>query len=198
MPAARDAAGWVCLGLVGRPKGVRGALRITTYTERPEDVAAYGPVYDRPGGRARAIEVREVGTGWVVARLAGIEDREAARALTGTRLYVPRAALPEPEDEEAFYHADLIGLRAERVDGGLFGTVRAVWNHGAGDLLEIAPAEGGETVLLPFTRAVVPEVDLAAGRLVVAPPEAVDARPEADGGKGGERGGAADDGGAEG
>jgi len=183
MPAARDDGGWVCLGLVGRPKGVRGAMRITTYTARPEDVAAYGPVYDRPGGRARMLDVDEVGPGWVVARLAGIEDRDAARALTGTRLYVPRAALPEPEDE-AFYHADLIGLRAERVDGGPYGMVRAVWNHGAGDLLEIAPTEGGETVLLPFTRAVVLEVDLAAGRLVVAPPETVDAEPgEAGGGE---------------
>lgn len=184
MPAERDDAGWVCLGLIGRPKGVRGAMRITTYTARPEDVAAYGPVYDRPDGQARTLGVSETGPGWVVAHLAGVDDRNAAHALTGTRLYVPRAALPEAEDE-AFYHADLIGLRAERVDGGLYGTVRAVWNHGAGDLLEIAPAAGGETEILPFTRAVVPEVDIAAGRLLVAPPETIDA---------GEDGGERDDG----
>ncbi len=178
------ATDWVCLGVVGRPKGVRGAMRITTYTARPEDIAAYGPLYDRPGGRAFAVAVREAGPGWVVAEIAGVADRDAARALTGTRLYVPRSALPEPEEEETYYHVDLIGLRAETADGVPLGRVRAVLDFGAGDLLEIAGGEGGEDLLVPFTRAAVPVIDLAGGRLVVVPPEtAEDEEDEDEGGE---------------
>lgn len=178
--AAGDSAGWLCVGVIGRPKGVRGAVRITTYTERPEDIAAYGPVYDAPDGRALEIALRERVKGGVVATVAGVRDRDGARALTGTRLYVPRAALPEAGEDE-YYHADLIGLRVERADGSAFGTVAAVANYGAGDVLEIDPAGGGESVLLPFTREAVPVVDVAAGRLVVAPPEETVAAPEAGG-----------------
>ena len=162
------AAGWLCVGVIGKPKGVRGAFRVTTYTARPEDVTAYGPPRDGPDGRELALEVAETAKGGVVARLPGVADRDAAEALRGTRLYLPRAALPEADAGE-YYHADLVGLAVELTGGAAFGTVRAVHDFGAGDLLEVAPAAGGETVLVPFTSEAVPEVDLVGGRLVIAP-----------------------------
>ena len=163
-------AGWVCVGVIGKPKGVRGAVRITTYTARPGDVVAYGPVHDGPRGRVLALDLRETIKGGVVAAITGVDDRDAAAALRGTKLYVPRSALPEPDGGE-YYHADLIGLRAELADGGAFGTVHAVHNFGAGDIVEVTRADGIR-VMLPFNLAVVPKVDLAGGRLVVAPAEA--------------------------
>jgi 16S rRNA processing protein RimM len=105
-----------------------------------------------------------------VARLRGVHDRDAAEQLRNLKLYVPRSRLPPPEDEE-YYHADLIGLAVVARDGKELGTVVAIQNYGAGDLVEVAPAAGGVTVMLPFTDAVVPVVDIAAGRLVVEPPE---------------------------
>ena len=166
-PHAEPASGAdrVCVGVIARPKGVRGAVRITTYTARPEDVAAYGPVY--ANGAPISLAVREVVKRGVVAAIEGVEDRDAAAALAGTRLYVPRAALPAPGDDE-FYYADLIGLRVELADGRAFGTVAAVHNFGAGDIIEVARPDGGETAMLRFAREVVTEVDVAGGRLVVA------------------------------
>ncbi len=173
-PSRADADGadadWVCVGVIARPKGVRGAGRVTTYTARPEDIAAYGPLHDEPGGPTVTLELREVVKGGIVAAVPGVTDRDAAEDLRGTRLYVPRAALPEPEEDE-YYHVDLVGLRAELTDGTAFGAVTAVHDFGAGDIVEIAPAGGGATVMLSFTREVVPVVDLAGGRLVVSPPE---------------------------
>ena len=163
-------AGWVCVGVIGRPKWVRGAVRIPTYTARPGDVVAYGPVRDGPGGRVVSLDLRETVKGGVVAAIDGVSDRDAAEALRGTRLYVPRSALPDP-DEGEFYHADLIGLRAELADGSDYGTVSAMHNFGAGDILEVTRAAGAPE-MLPFTRAEVPVVDLAGGRVVVAPAEA--------------------------
>ena len=173
-----DDGKWICVGVVTRPKGLRGAVRITSYTEQTADIAAYGPLHAGVGGKPLDLTVREVvGDTVVVAKIAGITDRDAAEALRGTRLYLPREVLPEAEEDE-FYHADLIGLDVERTDGAAFGTVRAVHDYGGGDILEVAPAGGGETVLLPFTREVVPLVDIAAGRLVVEPPAESDPGPE--------------------
>ena len=118
----------------------------------------------------------------MLARVSGVNDRDQAQALHGTEIYVPRDALPALEEEETFYHADLIGLRAEDTAGRAVGRVTAVENYGAGDILEIAlevtgeitgetAGKGGQSLMLPFTRATVPEVDLAAGRLVVVLPE---------------------------
>jgi 16S rRNA processing protein RimM len=165
----------ICVGVVVGAQGIKGAVRIKPFTETPEAVAAYGPVTDEAG--ARRFEVKIVGQarGVVTAQLSGVMDRNAAEALKGLRLYVPRAALPEPEQEE-FYHADLIGLSAERADGTSLGRVAAVLDHGAGTYLEIV-AEGGRPLIVPFTRAAVPVVDLAAGRLVIEPPAEVGARP---------------------
>jgi 16S rRNA processing protein RimM len=164
----------ICVGVVVGAQGIKGAVRIKPFTDRPEAVAAYGPVTDEQGARRFEVRIVGEGRGVVTAELSGVKDRSAAEALKGLRLYVPRAALPEPEAEE-FYHADLIGLAAERTDGTPLGRVAAVLDHGAGTYLEIV-GEGGRPLIVPFTRAAVPVVDPAAGRLVVEPPAEVEAR----------------------
>jgi len=180
----------ICLGVVVGPHGVKGAVKIKAFTERPEQIAAYGPLGDDHGGGRFELTLVGPAKGGVVARIAGIEDRDAAAALKGRRLYVARGALPAPEDAEQYYHADLIGLAAERPDGTPLGRVRAVHDFGAGDVLELDLADPGKrgTVMVPFTRAVVPTVDLAAGRLVVDPPPGLlddGARPDEAGYEGG-------------
>ncbi len=173
MAAAGDAR--VCLGAIAGAHGVRGQVKIKSFTEDPSDLTAYGPLGDEAGGRRFEIAVTGQAKGLLLARIVGVADREAAQALRGVRLYVDRAALPEPEEAEAFYHADLIGLAAEDAQGEPLGRVAAVENYGAGDFLEIERPEG-EALLVPFTQAAVPLVDLEAGRVVVAPPEEVEAR----------------------
>ncbi|MBX6369503.1 MAG: ribosome maturation factor RimM [Rhodospirillales bacterium] len=164
MPDAR-----VLVGVIVGAHGVRGAVRIKPFTAEPAAIAAYGPLEDETGTRRFEIRLVGEGKGVVIATLKGIGDRNAAEALKGLRLYVARAALPPPGEEE-FYHADLIGLAAVRRDGTLLGRVCAVHDFGAGDSLELALADGG-TLLVPFTKAVVPEIDVAGGKLVVEPPE---------------------------
>lgn len=168
--ASAEPAGWVCLGAVAGAQGVRGDLRIKPFTADPADVASYGPVSDEAGTRRFTLTVREVRKDVVIVSAAEVRDRNAAEALRGVRLYVPRAALPEPEEDE-FYHADLIGLAAVGEDGTVFGTVRALHDFGAGDVMEIARAEGGQPFAVPFTRAVVPVIDFAERRVVVVPPD---------------------------
>jgi len=146
-------------------------VRIKSFTERPEDVASYGPVSDETG-RSFALGVVGLARGAVLASIDGIADRDAAEALKGVRLYVARVRLPEPEEDE-FYREDLVGLRAELADGTELGTVASVEDYGAGDVIEIARA-GARPILLPFTDAAVPEVDIEGGRIVVAPPEEIE------------------------
>jgi 16S rRNA processing protein RimM len=165
----------ICVGVVVGAQGIKGAVRIKPFTLRPEAVAAYGPVTDEQGVRRFEVKIVGQARGVVTAELSGIKDRNAAEALKGLRLYVPRAALPEPEQEE-FYHADLIGLAAERADGVPLGRVAAVLDHGAGTYLEIAPEDGGRPLIVPFSRAAVPVVDLTAGRVVVDPPAEIEAK----------------------
>jgi 16S rRNA processing protein RimM len=148
--------------------GIKGAVRIKPFTAEPNGLAAYGPVSDEAGARRFAVQTIGVAGGAVLAKLSGVADRNAAEALKGLRLYVARAALPQTRANE-YYHADLIGLAAETADGRRLGTVLAVHNFGAGDVLELALAQGG-TAMLPFSHAAVPEVDLAGGRVVVDPP----------------------------
>jgi 16S rRNA processing protein RimM len=158
----------VCVGVITGPQGVQGAVRIKSFTEVPEDITGYGPVEDEAG--RRRFELRLVGTakGVVIARVAGIEDRNQAETLRGQRLYLPRSALPQtPADE--YYHADLIGLEAVLSDGAPVGRVRAIHDFGAGDTLELART-GAPPVMVPFTREIVPVVQPAEGRLVLDPP----------------------------
>jgi 16S rRNA processing protein RimM len=159
----------ILLGRVAAAHGVRGEVLIKTFTGRPEDIAAYGPLDDGRGHALRIEAVRVTPRG-VVARLAGIADRTAAEALKGASLYVDRERLPAPGEGE-FYYADLIGLAAVTPDGHPLGEVVAVHNHGAGDLLELRLAGTGKTELVAFTDAFVPEVDLAARRVLVRLPE---------------------------
>ena len=158
----------VCVGAVGAAHGVRGAVRIKSFTAKPEDIARYGPLDDERGERQFTLRITGAAKGVLIAQLSGVADRNHAEALRGLRLYLPRAALPPPEDDE-YYHADLIGLDAVLTDGTPVGEVRAVHDFGAGDTLEITRAEG-PPAMVPFTKAVVPEVDLSAGRLVIDPP----------------------------
>lgn len=158
----------ICVGVVTGPQGVGGAVRIKSFTARPEDIAAYGPLADQTG--TRQLELRLVGAakGVLIGRLPGVEDRNRAEALRGLRLYLPRAALPQPEEDE-YYHADLIGLDAVLADGTAIGRVRAVHDFGADDTLEIERS-GAPPLMVPFTRRVVPMIDITAGCLVIDPP----------------------------
>jgi 16S rRNA processing protein RimM len=158
----------VCVGAFAGAHGVRGALKLRSFTEEPEAIAHYGPLYDESGERRFEIRLEGRSGKLLLARVAGIADRNAAEALKGLRLHVPREVLPPPEADE-FYVVDLIGLAAELPDGGAFGTVIAVHDFGAGELLEIR-TEAGRSEMIPFTAAAVPAVDRAAGRIVIDPP----------------------------
>ena len=158
----------VCVGVITGPHGVRGAVRVKSFTAAPADVARYGPLEDEGGARQFRLHLVGSAKGVLIAKVAGVADRDRAEALRGLRLYLPRAALPPTGDDE-YYHADLIGLDVVLGDGTAIGRVRAVHDFGAGDTLEIdRPA--GPPVMVPFTRAVVPLVDLGAGRLLIDPP----------------------------
>jgi len=172
--AAKDR---VCVGAIAGAHGVRGLVRLKSFTERPQDIIAYGPLTDASGKRCFQVSLTGRARDALLARIAGVADRNQATALRGTRLYVLRAALPDPAEEE-FYHADLVGLRAETPDGAILGRVSAVHTFGGNDVLEIAPAVG-ESLMVPFTRQAVPTVELAAGRVVIDLPPESEARDEA-------------------
>ncbi len=169
------------MGVIGRPHGVRGLVRVQAFTARPEDIAAYGPLSDETGERTFRLEIVTPGE-MPVVRITGVADRDAAARLTGTRLHVARAVLPPAEGDE-FYLADLVGLAALDASGAAVGTVTAVHDHGAGTFLEIV-RDGAAAMLLPFTRAAVPVVDIAAGRIVIDPPAEQIVPPSADVGEG--------------
>jgi 16S rRNA processing protein RimM len=158
----------VCVAQIGAPHGVRGEVRLWVFTEDPSAIAEYGPLQSEDGRRFEIASLRPAKDHFVV-RLKGVADRNAAETLTNVKLYVDRDRLPAAEDDDTFYHADLIGLAAVTPGGETLGSVVAVHNFGAGDLLELKPA-GGKTVLIPFTAACVPQVDLAGKRVVVDPP----------------------------
>ncbi len=160
----------VCVGAIAGAFGVRGEVRLKSFCAVPEDVASYGPLSSEDG--ARTFDVRVTGQikNGLSARLSGVASKEQADALRGTRLYASREALPVLPDDE-FYHADLIGLEVTDTGGAVLGRVKAVLNHGAADLLEVQGPGLKSTVLVPFTREIVPTVDLAAGRIVTDPPQ---------------------------
>ena len=158
------------MGRFGAPHGVRGELRLQSFTGDPLAIADYGPLTDKSGKKTfTLLNLRPQGKDMLVVRLKDVDDRDGAQALNGVELYLPRDKLPAPDPEE-FYLADLEGLRAETTTGEVIGRVVALRNFGAGDILEIAPAAGGDTLMYPFTKAVAPIIDLAGGRIVVEPP----------------------------
>jgi 16S rRNA processing protein RimM len=162
----------VCLGQIGAAHGVRGEVRLRSFTSDPGAITAYGPL-ESEDGRVLEIESLRPAKDHFVARLAGIHDRDAAARLANVKLYVPRERLPEPDEADEFYHADLIGLAVVDPSGKELGTVLAIHNFGAGDLIEVRPNAGGNTELVPFDDATVPLVDLGARRIVVAGPAAM-------------------------
>jgi len=162
----------ICVGAIAGAFGVKGEVRLKSFCADPRAIAGYGPLWTEDGARSFAVTLGPAVSGGLSARLSGVTTREAAEALKGVRLHAARAALPAPGDDE-YYHADLIGLTVTDPGGAVLGRVAAVLNHGAGDILEVR-APGGEAMLLPFTRAVVPTVDLATGRIVADPPGAVE------------------------
>jgi 16S rRNA processing protein RimM len=171
----------ILLGVIGRPHGVRGLLHVVSHTQDPASLAEYGPL-DDGAGRRFVLRWRGEGVAAVAELVDGREvpvtDRDAAARLTNTRLYTDRESLPAPEEEE-FYLADLLGLSAQDEAGGLLGTVTQVHDYGAGVSLEIARPDG-PALLVPFTRAAVPVVDIAAGRITIVPPEEIQAAPRAE------------------
>jgi 16S rRNA processing protein RimM len=160
----------ILMGVFGAPQGVRGEIRVKSLTGELGAIGAYGPLTDKGGTRAFAFEsLRPLKDGMLVARLAGVSTREAAETLKNLELFARRDQLPPPAHDE-FYYDDLVGLEAVDAAGAPLGRVVSLMNYGAGDVLEIAPAQGGETLLLPFTKRVAPRIDFAAGRIVIEPP----------------------------
>ena len=162
----------ICVARIGAPHGVRGAVKLWTFTEDPFAVKHYGPLMTRDGTRQFEVtQVREA-RDHLVATLKGVASREDAERLKGIELYIAREKLPDTDDDE-YYHADLIGLNAVNAANESLGRVVAIHNFGAGDIIEIAPAHG-TTMLLPFTNAVVPTVDLKGGRVVIELPKEIE------------------------
>lgn len=162
----------IAVGAIAGSYGVRGELRVKSYTTVPEDIETYSPLSTEDGSRSFALAlVRPVKNGFV-ARVTDITTKEEADALRGTVLFARRDQLPSLPDDE-FYHADLIGLQVFDTGGTLIGKVKTVQNHGADDLLETQLAGSSATVFLPFTKAAVPTVDLASGRIIADPPDGI-------------------------
>jgi 16S rRNA processing protein RimM len=164
-----DKPALILIGRVAGAFGVRGELRIAAFGSDPMAMVGYRDLKREDGSPALTLTAGRPDKGGLIARAAGVDSKEAADALKGLRLFVARADLPEPEEDE-FYLADLIGLEARSPAGEVLGKVKAVHDFGAGDLLEIDPLGGGATWLLPFTVAAVPEVQLATGYLVADRP----------------------------
>lgn len=160
----------ICIGAIAGAFGIAGEVRLKSFCSQPEDIAAYGPLFTEDGARQFRITLTRPVAGGFGARIAGITTREQADALRGTSLFIDRAKLPSLPDDE-FYHADLIGLDAIDTGGEALGKVVAVHNHGAGDIIEISSNRHKSALLLPFTKEIVPNVDIGAGRLIVDLPE---------------------------
>jgi 16S rRNA processing protein RimM len=159
----------ILMGRIGAAHGVRGEVRIQSFTEEPLALATYGPLSTNRPGLVIEIENARTTTNVLVARLKGVTDRSAAEKLNGVELYIDRHMLPPPGDDD-FYHTDLIGLEARLADGMVLGNVLAIPNFGASDLLEVRDERTGDTFLYPFTKAVVPEIHVAEGYLVIEVP----------------------------
>jgi 16S rRNA processing protein RimM len=159
----------ICVAQIGAAHGIRGEVRLRSFTQDPMAIKAYGPLESEDGSRRFEIEALRPAKDHFVARLAGVPDRDAAEKLTNIKLYVSRDRLPPIDDDDTFYHADLVGLSAVTLDGVELGKVTAILNFGAGDLVEIKPDGGGEPLMVPFTEAAVPKIDMAERRMIVVP-----------------------------
>lgn len=164
----------VVLAVVGAPHGLKGEVRVKTFLADPMDLGAYGPLRTANGREVVVEGVRPIADDMVVARFRGVSDRTTVERFKGMELSVPRSALPPEDDDDTFYHADLIGLMAETPTGDALGRVVAVHDFGAGDVLEVAGA--GASKLYPFTKTVVPTIDIAGGRIIIDPPREIEAR----------------------
>lgn len=160
----------VCVGAIAGAFGVHGEVRLKSFCSDPAAIADYAPLTSEDGSRSFTVKITHAVAGALAARLTGITTKEQADALKGATLWAERAKLPSLPDDE-FYHADLIGLPVLDTGGAPLGTVHAIHNHGAGDILEILAPGQRNALLLPFTRAAVPTVDLTAGRIIVDLPE---------------------------
>lgn len=157
----------VCLGVISAAHGIRGEVKIKSFTSSPEAIGSYGAVELEDGSRSFTVERAKAAKDCVIATLSGVRDRNDAEALRGQKLYVPREHLSETADEDEFYLVDLIGLECRSQTGEVIGKIVAVENFGAGDLIEISPKDNGPTLFVSFTKASVPEVDVAGGYVTI-------------------------------
>ncbi|SPH16631.1 Ribosome maturation factor RimM [Defluviimonas aquaemixtae] len=160
----------ICVGAISGAFGVRGEVRLKSFCAQPEAITDYAPLYTEDGSRSFTLKITRTINGGLAARLSGVSTKEAADALRGISLFADRSKLPSLPDDE-FYHADLIDLEVFDTGGVKLGNVRAIYDHGAGDILEVHAPGRKTTLLLPFTKAVVPTVDLTAGRIIADPPQ---------------------------
>jgi len=165
-PAASEL---ICVGAVTGARGIKGDIRIKSFTADPEAISDYGPLYDKTGSQTYDLQVTGQAKGQLTARMKGINDRTAAEKLRGLQLFIPRDILPAPQDDE-FYFSDLIGLRAEDLEGNALGTIRSVDNFGAGDVLEIGGGVPGD-LMVPFTKDTVPRVEIDKGLVIINLPD---------------------------
>jgi 16S rRNA processing protein RimM len=169
-------AGRICVARIGAAHGVRGEVQLWSFTQDPAAVASYGPLETHDGARRFEIEALRPAKDHFVARIAGVTNREAAEKLRHLELYIPRARLPEIDEADTFYHADLVGLDVVTPEGTQVGTVHALHNFGAGDIIEVTPLGSGKHLMLPFNETTVPKIDLEAKQIVIVPPTEIEAR----------------------
>ena len=168
----------ICVARIGAAHGVRGEVKLWSFTEDPASVVTYGPLETEDGTQRFEIEAMRPAKDHFIARIVGVSDRDAAERLRNLELYVPRARLPEIDEQDTYYHADLIGLDVVTPEGVQIGTVHALHNFGAGDIIEVMPVGSGEPLMLPFNDATVPKVDLAAKQIVLVKPVEIETRDE--------------------
>jgi 16S rRNA processing protein RimM len=168
----------VAVGVFGAPHGVRGEMRLKSFTGDPLAITDYAPLTDKSGQRRFVLKkARSFKDDLLIVSVEGVADRDAAAKLTNLEVFASRELMPEAEEDE-FYHADLIGLQAKDAAGKIIGFVLAMHNFGAGDLIEIKPIDGSQTIVLPFTKAIVPEIDLADETILIVMPEEIEGEEE--------------------
>ncbi len=169
-PMSDTSSDLICVAAIGGAYGVHGDVRLKSFTTEVDALEDYAPLLTEDGAFEFTIDIiRDIKNGLAV-RLSGIATKEQADALKGVKLFVPRERLPDTADDE-YYYTDLVGLEVRDTGGNVLGSVKSVQNHGATDLLEVKPPNSPETVLLPFTLAAIPTVDMSAGRIIADPPE---------------------------